>query len=1553
MPTTPSAIQGSDLFDIAPLDKSIHFHQVKKAIPAWLLNTSPSRVEDLKSVRLTLPDWHRNASTLAHRKLKKANQLGWTAQNTADTALKDVKDIFAFAKPLLQKALKDRFDVEDDVEETWLRLYAPVTTAWWVHDFSGGTTSRTVSLLDAALHNFSRDETFTEDSEFITRPDALGHFNVKPLKPKVSIEQFKALCRELDIGARYQQHLNDLLLPADKTASNVLRHKVVQSQKSALNAAAYMALMKNDIDQAAFDVVQGMLNDRSRLEWNGKPVGYYNLAMMDTRLSGIILIASDTSSASGPVPLIAYVPHDPLHPLKQYPSSLDFMAELTRQLRDGESANSYQRFFSQFVPHEQRGHFFAGLNARLSTVKWQPAPAGSNLPSWRETPVDKPNLQFSVSSIKIDRETTFNNDLWGYRYRQTLNKVFNDAREIAISTEYADRMARWAWWDNLEKMLSDILNIALLVATPLVPGLGQLMLAYTAYQLTDGVVEGLVDLAEGRLAEAGEQTLGVLESVVQLGVFAAAGSVGNVAGAKLSPFFEGLKPVRLANGDTRLWNPDLSPYERTDVDLPADARPDDQGIHQHQGRRILRLADQHFEVLDDAVTEQPRIRHPERFDAYAPTLRHNGHGAWVCETENPREWEGSTLMRRLGHSTEGFNDEQLEEIRQISGTEEGVLRRVHVESAPPPPLLTDTLQRLASPPIEPAPLSPEIATLFDDFPELPATIADQIHARASAAERRRITEENRLPLRLRTQARELQFETQAVRAAQGLYPSASITPDTERLVLGTLRFHTDTFGDLRLEIRQGTFDGELRYSVGPDDATRVRVLIRDEDGQYQVRDGEDKPIHEADDFFEAVLQATQENGQTSLGYKPGDAEFFRQWVMVKSAPPSERRTVLAEPPVRMVAEHETMLLVRGGGLSKEGKTLHERIRDLHPHFSEAEVDVFASALTARGEPLKAIEEQEKDLVELRGILVNWRRQQPFSPVSDDLGFLGGGGQFISERLIDCFERKNTELGTRADPFAYSLDLSKEFLPLNLDTWWSKLPELAKYFNKVTNLKLDNTRFSLEPNRLLHDFPNLRELSANRCALNHLPADIGNMHQLERLELSSNMINLNRLGIEQLSNLTYMETLDLNNNPLIRLPDISRMPRLKVLDLRNTGLTTWPIGLLAQERPEDFFLDMRGNPFNSVPDMTLRPSDALVLGQTRLDVENLSAIDLSRFNEIRQQAGLNEVGALPPTVPTFSELIRESDSGANAGQLKHWEELKHEPDAGPFLSFLNGAPGFADYRAGGVAREKLLERLWRVVDAAYIDTPLREKLFAMAGDPVRCADAGAQLFNNMGIEVLAFEAYSGSTDPAQLETSLVKLCKGSARLELVNDVARADMSSRPGDPDEVEVYLAYQTGLAKRLSLPWQSEGMLYRPVSGVTDAMIDNAYDTVLSFENGDGLVNKMLELDFWERFLRETYPSQFEDNKQLYLSKFEQLETLRTTQHEWVNSIHLTEVQRSELRTRLKALANDLPVPDTVIFADEPMSEDIYNRLLNDIGYDEKELSRRLTREAMRKANI
>jgi hypothetical protein len=1534
-------------------DKSVHYELVKKAIPSWLLTASPSRVKALKSVPLTLPDWHRSASPSTHQQLKNQMQLAWTAQNDVDKALSELQDVYTFAKPLLQKALKDQYGVDDDVEDTWLRLYMPVKTSWWVHDFAKGTQSRTVSLLDAALHNFSHDEAFTADSGFITRPDFRGHFDVKHLKHKISINQFKSLCRELDIGARYQQHLKKFLLSQNPVASNYLRIKVVESQKQALRVSAHMALQKKDIDQHAFDAVQGMLEDRVQVRWNGQVVSYYNLAMMDTTLTGIVLISADFTTATRPLPVIAYVPHDPEHPLKQYPSSLELMAELTRQLRDNQPDASYQRFFSQFVPHQQRGYFFARLNDRLTQVKWQPVPPGTDLPSWRETPVDNPNLQFRVSRIQDDRETRFTGDLWLYLYQQKLNKILNDAREIAISTEYADRMARWAWWDNLEKMLSDIFNIALLVAIPFVPELGVLMLAYTAYQVTDEVVEGIVDLAEGHLLEAGAQAIGVLESIVQLGIFAAGASLGSAAVAKLSPFFEGLIPVQLADGRTHLWNPDLTPYQQPGLTLPADARPNELGIYQHQGQPILRLENQHFKVTEDAATGQYRIQHPQRADAYAPSLRHNGQGAWVSETENPREWEGSTLMRRIGHTTDGFSDRQLEQVRQISGTQDAELRRVHVENTPPPVLLTDTLQRLGTAEITPVALSPEITLLFSDFPELPARVMENIMAGATPSEHQYISRKLRLPLRLKTQARELQFEVQSVRAAQGLYNDALSNIDTERLTLGALRINTDTFGNLRLEIRQGAFDGELRCSAGPEDATQVRVLIRDDTGKYEVRDGMDQPIHEPDGFFEALIHATQRNGRNALGYRPGNGEWFRQWVIAKSAPPSERRTVLATPPVRAVAEHETMLLVRGGGLSKEGKTLHERIQDLHPHFSEAEVDSFADALSARDEPLKAMEEHEKDLVELRGLLDEWERQQPFTPVSDSNGFQGGGGSHIIKRLSDCFERKNTEFGSRTDPSSYSLDLSREFLPINLETWWPNQRTLRKHLNKVTTLKLDNTRFSPEAG-VLRDFPNLRELNANRCELSYLPTDIEKMHRLEHLRLNSNSITLNNRSIRRLSSLTYLEVIELDDNPLTIPPDIAAMPRLKFLGLRNTRITSWPIGILAVDRPQNFVLDMRGNSIDRVPTMRLSPSEALTIGRARLDIENLSTINRFILNEIRQRVGLpNEIGGPLPTDATSGTLIWGIVQGLDSERIKRWEEFKLEPNSEPFMSFINGAPGFADYRAGGEARTNLLERLWRMLDATSIDTRLREKLFAMAADPVRCADAGAQLFNNMGIEVLAFEAYSSATDPAQLEIKLVTLTKGSARLELVNDIARADMSSREGNPDEVEVYLAYQTGLAKRLSLPWQSEGMLYRPVSGVTDAMIDDAYETVLSRENGDGLVNKMLELNFWEHFLRETYLSQFEENKTLYLRKFERLETLRTTQHEWTNSTQLSEAQRTDLKNRLKELMNDLPIPETVIFTEEPMSDEFHDRLLNDLGYDERELSRRLTSEALKKASL
>jgi hypothetical protein len=62
---------------------------------------------------------------------------------------------------------------------------------------------------------------------------------------------------------------------------------------------------------------------------------------------------------------------------------------------------------------------------------------------------------------------------------------------------------------------------------------------------------------------------------------------------------------------------------------------------------------------------------------------------------------------------------------------------------------------------------------------------------------------------------------------------------------------------------------------------------------------------------------------------------------------------------------------------------------------------------------------------------------------------------------------------------------------------------------------------------------------------------------------------------------------------------------------------------------------------------------------------------------------------------------------------------------------------------------------------------------------------------------------------------------------------------------------------------------------------------------------------------------------------------------------------ERAALREQLKTLMNDLPAPATVVFNEEPISDALFERLLVDLADDEKELARRLTREALTRAGL
>ncbi|MHC8373540.1 dermonecrotic toxin domain-containing protein [Pseudomonas sp. MDT1-85] len=1702
MPDSPTSAQNTH--------KGRHYAFIKNNINDPFKTATLSRGRALTAAGLKIEPWYATAPATLHDKLKAANLKAWGTQNKVDQLFEKLQDVHSFAAPLLQAKLKERYGIENDVKTTYLRLYMPKDQPWYVIDLSGGVTARTVSLLDAALHNFAKTETVDADSQFITKPDKRGHFDVLPIKHKMTIRQFQALCRELDIGALYKKHLESYLLPGESVAEAVMKYKVTESQKDALTVAAQLALTTGDIQYDAYKLMLDLAQDKPRLLLNGKQMLCCDLSMMDTRLTGIVLLIHAVRDSRGIRRLIAYVPHDPDHPLKEYESTEAFTDELVRQLREDKistsSQQSYRQFFSQFVDQQQRGHFFADLEQRLFTVIWHANEDPTDQrPAWRKEPVLRPRLQ--IEHVPLP------GDYWRHAYQQKLNKILNDAREIAVATADTDSKARWAWWDNFKKIVSDIFNVALLIVTPFVPGLGELMMAYTAYQLTTEVVEGLVDLAEGQWQAVADHVIGVVTSVIQLAAFGAGAEIGSAFKLKLSPLVEGMKPVKLPDGKPALWHPDVAPYEQKNLQLNAASQPDRHGLHQHGHESILPLDGKLYSVEKASTHPQVkthRIKHPERQNAYKPILEHNEHGAWLHEAENPADWEHETLMQRLGHTAERFSPTELEHIRTSSGTEHDELRRMHTDNSPPPPLLADTIKRFAAYddahiasaniraglPIDPQSdwfepiatglpgwpreraikvtyehfdgywrqygnpaatdantlticqadlnagrLPERLAGFLDDadlqvllgrevpsaqrpqalrnlladavdarqaevskrlyqaaersdktdirvlrqtFPEMPLPLAEKLITQASPDELQRIVDENRLPLRLKVQARELDFEATAARAYDGFYHDDLITAATERLALNTLKLNSDAFGDLRLEVRDGTYDGPLRHSVGPDDALTVRRLIRDEHGRYEVLDAHNRQLHATDDFYESILHALPAEKLSNVGYQHGQGRLLKLWIMEKSAAPAERRTVLAEPPIRPVATIETQTLVRGWPWFSGEKTPEQRVRQLYPRMTEWQAKRLIENLRKDGDPVDAIKRLESERSQLHNELQAWRDSYPTEldasgelHLVESTDYLLNGGRHIEERLVACFERKNdnsAQHGLSAEQ-GYALDLSTDHSNLKLDRWWKDLserPGIKKHLDQITALKLDNLQLSADADGVLGSFPHLRQLHAARCNLTEVPSAIAQMHQLQDLDLSNNSISMTASTTDRLSGAILLRTLNLNNNPLERQPDVGRMYRLKELSLANTRIRDFPDGLFKvanvnKHRPRGFVLDMQSNPIDTLPEVTPGSDQAFILSRARFDTTKLPLTDKIRYGTYRQSAGLDfeqaYFRAVSDEIRHWLWITDEPFSVNPSAAFKKyreesWLDVMAEPGSDGLFAVIRRQRASDDY-LHAESRSRLSKRVWELIDAAALDSNLREELFKQAREPENCRDGGAYLFNSMGMKVLVSKAYAEPTSAKTLDDNLARLARSAARLDLVGDIAREEISRQEqrhrinplehSAPDDLEVHMAYQTGLAERLGLPWQSEGMHYQTRSGVTQTMIDDAYQSILLRESGDGLVDGMIEPvgnDFWDRHLRKTHPTQYETNDRLFEEKPSLLDELRDAQADWANIAD--PAQMNPLARRIEKLADQLGFPQAEFFSGEPMSLARYDRLLNAIGHQRNNLSRRLTREAL-----
>lgn len=1308
-----------------------HYQPLKEAIPQWLGNTSATRREALKNSVPRLPEALKSASAEQHTQMKQLAGAHIDAQSQVDKALEHLQDAAAFAEPLLKAELKSCFDLDLDVRNTFVRLYIPATTP--LFPIKTGARVWSVSLLEAALHNFedreTRDNAFEAESTFTTAPTPTGQFDTLPaIKTRLSIPAFTQLCRRLDIGAKYKASLEDNLGYSDPMVATVLRNKLDASQKTAMKAALQWARMNRDVSESAVRMVEALLDGMKGLYINGAPLLCHDVSMLCAPLTGIVVFAPDLYLSRNNARVVAYVPDDPEHPFKEYTSPLEMIVELTRQLR----SKDYQRFFSRFVNHEQRGFFFSTLNSRLSEIKWHPHEPGNSLPAWREAPVERPDLQTAL--------VPFHDDIWQHLHQAKLNKVFNDARSIAVPTAVVDQKARWAFWDSVIEIISTIAQTAALIVAPFVPVLGEAMLAYMAYQMLDEVFEGIVEWGQGRNTEAFGHLMGTVESMIQLGMFAVGGAITsaefrNVLPKDVVAFIDRFKPVKLADGETRYWEPDLQRYEHP-ARPPADSQPNERGLHQHQGKQLLPLDEAHFSVKEHEVPGQYRIEHPTRADAYQPVVRHNGDGAWHTELEQPMEWDGETALRRIGPAVETFTPAERETLLQVSGSSEDALRKMHVNQEKVPPLLADSIQRfkidqqlqrfidqldsdvaedflradqvsqlqllsergrwpseqrlrlidrngellwqssadaslpltelrqdqliggdllktllttldeaqikalLAEPFTAKPPLDIRTQTLrkqlaglakihrnglfesryqalqhMDDplaqqlrvhHPDLPASVTRELLETATGNELLQINE-GQLPVRQQELMQLASQEVRVARAYEGLELGSVNNPDSDSLALHSLKLLPGWSGDVRIEIRDGRYEGPVVDSIGREDAPEKKVLVRSDDQRYQAFDDRGQELHSLSDFYSSVLYALPDSERASLDIGIGQGQNLKAAIREHRLERQELRVVLHETPIQPPIT-DTLRLLGSDGFSRVDRTeslnnvarSHEQdIHALYPRMTEPQVRALAQEMGAMpAGPRGEIQRLQNEYLQLQNDLHVWANDPPARHPDTGIALTSlqkraeiQNRRLLREEILKGW-RREYPTGTNEYGMAsgYALRLAHPII--------GDLPALSADLSHITALSLDGSVTPDSLDVLLQHFPRLQQLDTRNLKLPSLPQALSSMPSLRELRMRNCGLSLSITTQSVLASMPQLTLLDLEGNALGLPPDLHTMPSLRYVNLSNTGIHTLPNDLL--NHPRLISGQFNGNRITTVPEAFFKLPPSLCDGFTFAD-----------------------------------------------------------------------------------------------------------------------------------------------------------------------------------------------------------------------------------------------------------------------------------------------------------------------------------------------------------------
>ncbi|MDF9619180.1 NEL-type E3 ubiquitin ligase domain-containing protein [Pseudomonas entomophila] len=1404
-----------------------------------------------------LPSWMSELSPVQFDVLSEALKTSLACQQGLDAAFTPVQGIDAFTRPLLQQALAERYKVDQAVDTLFFRQQY----FYWANEggqVAGryplqGTDDYETPLLEAALCNFTVQEAGSNGQPRRNAVvDAAGTALAHP-----GAQGFAAMCRELDLGRRYQEHLAGVLDAGAGQAANGQGIKALLTQLYQANLVIDACKAKVDgvLTEAELALVIGLYRDGQPGTLEGAPVIARQLQAFGCDLQQIVVLdvvdkgwLFDTSRR-----VLVYIPGDPQGPWSARDDLEDFARRvLGMRLRNVE----YQRFFRRFVRRRDSQQFFTKVEERLGDVA-----------VWATRDLD-------------ERMRAYPAALFEHLADAHIARIKDDAAMIAPPVAQLDRALQVAHDKRLAAEGWTLLGLAGLF----VPQIGVALLAVMAWDLLKETFHAVEDWREGDTRAALDHVLSIGKTVVVTGVTVA----GVLAVRRAWNVVDELVPARMEDGSEKLWSGDLVPFCS---EAPgSEATADDQGIYRLGDQHWIRLLGHYYPVIQRASDEQWQLR---PLQGHGPLLRHNGAGAWRVWSEQPSEWEDSHVMfRRLGGAFDSLDDARIDQALAIHGLEASDLRRLHVYGQAPQAELVDTVSRIvladriaaligqlrAGAMIDDAPLYAKarglsgaeqmndqalaehlwaqrrslLQQLYDeqfpttdatqllqrDFASLHRLAAQALLREASDEDRQSLLDNRKVPLAM---AQAASTRTRRIRAARALEALTLDTPQSLDLVRVVLRL-LEKMPGAATSPRWQLFDADAGEPLLTTGGTGRELQLVHREGVFQLRDRNGGAIGAPGELFTVMGRGFSTEQRDMLGIGEPFASLLRGALARQAL--GQRQIVvealgLDRPPTSFLAPQRldggrTGYPLSGwrrwfGLASNRPRALAARLRDLYPAFSDAQIQQWLEQLQQEGRDADAqlgvLEEQHALLAKT---LSAWRRKA-FATSEWE-----ARGEFM-QGLMDCWRFLVPELGG-------DTPVMGGYLLTQTGSRLKQLPSIPVQlsFPHVSSLALRVMRLRSIPDDFLRAFPNLHTLEITGCNLQRLPLSLALSERLEVLDLSSNRITLDAGQALILAGCRSLIYLNLSRNPLRRPFSVLGMPRLNALLLSRTEIADMPYGVM--EAPRLHTLDLSDNSINMLPE-GFHQSRLWRAGRVHLFGNLLAAPDQAviAWNAV--------AGSQVPMQLRWLDLV---DTELRDEMAAVWDLLEGEADSEHFFHLLGELTTSADFR-GEFSARYLAARLLRMMQLMRENTELKQELFDNSV-VTRCEDSATFRFSDLEVRVRVWRAEQGKL-PGQREQVLLHLGGQLWRLQRLDELAWAHAEIMPtAGVESLEVALAYRIDLQGELDLPVEFDGMLHRRVANIGRADTVRARNWIVTAQTEEAISAWMVELRFWRQYLESTF---------------------------------------------------------------------------------------------------